>query len=76
MLENMPETVTPLRRIVLEHTRGPYKGLHQIMGTTVDFGAQQPPSVTDVFDITPGNRRGAACLVKATPRFLLFKELP
>jgi hypothetical protein len=76
MLENMPETVTPIRRIVLLHSRGPYAGLHQIMGTTADFGGKQPPAVTDAFTITPGTRVGQASLMKSTPRYLLFKELP
>jgi hypothetical protein len=70
----LPETARN-QRIVLEHTRGPYKGLKQITGHTDQFGGQQPPAITSEFDITPGNRKGVASLVASRPRFLLYREI-
>lgn len=71
----MPDVLAGGRRVVLEHTTGPYKGLHQIMGHTDDFGGKQPPTVTDEFDIQPFARRGVASLVRSNPRYLLYREL-
>lgn len=79
MTENtlqMPEIATGRgQRIVLLHTRGPHKGLHQIMGHSDEFEGRTPDAVTEPFDITPGARRGMAGLVRSTPRFLLYKEI-
>lgn len=74
---SMPD-ISPTRnqRVVLEHTQGPYAGLHQIMGHSDDFNGEAPPDMTDMFDIQPGSRTAQASLVKSTPRYLLYKELP
>jgi hypothetical protein len=72
----MPEIVPSGRRIVLEHTAGPYVGLRQIMGHTDEFGGKPVPTLTDAFVINPGTRTAVAGLVRATPRFMLFRELP
>lgn len=71
----MPAVASRGQRIVLQHTQGPYKGLHQIMGHSDEFGGEQAPAVTEPFDITPGARRGLAGLVRSNPRFLLYKEI-
>lgn len=80
MTENtlqMPEIATGRgQRIVLLHTRGPHKGLHQIMGHSDDFfGSGAPDTTTEEFVITPGTRKGIAGLVRSTPRYLFYKEV-
>lgn len=62
-------------RVVLEHTNGPFKGLHQITGHSDDLDPGPPPALTEEFDIAPGKRRGVAGLVRATSRYLLYREL-
>lgn len=75
MLENMPEISNRGRRVVLEHTNGPFKGLKQIMGHSDDFNGEPAPVTTDEFEINPGKRKGIAGLVKSTPRYLLYREI-
>lgn len=82
MSENAPESTAPVlpplqrnQRIVLEHTQGPFKGLHQITGHSDDFDGADPPTVTEPFDITPGKRHGVAGLVRSNPRYLLYREI-
>ena len=78
MDENTPAlgpTFTRNQRIVLEHTAGPYAGLFQIKGHSDEFEGRQPPALTDVFEIQPGQRLGVASLVKSTPRYVLYREL-
>lgn len=67
--------IKPNQRIVLLHTKGPFAGLHQIMGHSDEFEGRTPDAVTEPFDIMPGARRGMAGLVRSTPRFLLYKEI-
>ena len=75
MTQNMPEISKRNQRVVLEHTQGPFAGLLQITGHSDDFGGQQPPTLTDEFDIMPGKRKGCAGLVKSTPRYVLYREI-
>jgi hypothetical protein len=72
-----PEPLLPPSnlRIVLEHTRGPHKGLLQIMGTTAQFGGEVIPARTDAFTIQPGTRRGMAGLIRVTRRMTLYREI-
>lgn len=74
-LEMMPDATNRNQRIVLQHTTGPFAGGFQIMGYSDEFGTQLPPTLTDVFDISPGARKGRASLIKSTPRYLLYREL-
>lgn len=71
----MPTVPAMRRRVVLEHTCGPHKGLMQIMGTTDDIDGAQPPAVTDEFEISPWKRRGVAGLVRSNARFVLYREI-
>lgn len=75
ILDPVMPAITRNQRIVLEHTCGPYAGLHQIVGHSDQHGGQQPPALTEPFTITPGERMALASLVKSTPRFLLYREL-
>lgn len=64
------------KKIVIEHIRGPLKGLLQILGSTEMLGladGQQPPNTQEVlFD---GDRPSVVDLIRATPRFYLYREL-
>ena len=71
----MPDAPARNQRVVLQHTQGPYPGLFQIMGHSDAFGGQAPPITTEEFDISPGPRKGIAGLVKATPRYVLYREV-
>lgn len=71
----LPPVTERGRRIVLQHVKGPFKGLMQIMGHTDDFKGTAAPIVTEEFDINPGTRKGIAGLVKSTRRYLLYKEI-
>ena len=74
MLTNLPE-IPRNQRIVLVHTQGPFAGLHQIMGHTDQFGGQQPPALSDIFDMIPDGRKGQASLIKSTPRAVFYREI-
>ena len=70
------ESVAPAKRIVVEHTEGPFKGLMQITGTTDDFDGQSPPPITtEPFMIQPGQRMAIAGLVAAKRTYLLYREI-
>lgn len=78
MTENTPEMPAVARRekrVVFQHRVGRYKGLHQIMGTTAQFGGQQPPAVSGPFVASPDTRPALAELVKETPNFVLYTEV-
>ena len=75
MLKNMPEIIAPRKRIVLEHTNGPHAGLMQITGHGDSLDSWPPPTATDEFETTVDPRKTFAQLVKATPRYLLYREL-
>lgn len=75
MTEKLPTVPSRGQRIVLQHTAGPFKGLHQIVGHSDEFKGTQAPTLTEPSLITPGARQGVAQLVQSKPRYLLYREL-
>ena len=63
------------QRIVLQHTTGPFKGLHQILGHTDELEGRDPEVFVPEIVINPHSRTGAASLVASKPRFLLYREV-
>ena len=76
MPESTPifETAEPRPlRIVFEHTRGPLKGLHAIMGLSTDFGEHALPTSAEGFE-AHGEVIEFAGLVKVTRNYALYRE--
>lgn len=83
MEQNTEETPTltlsaSTKRVVLEHTNGPYAGLRQILGTTDDYAdaGEKIPSYVQEVVFSPGKRTGDASLIRSLRRHILYREVP
>ena len=72
-----------MRRVVLQHTQGPWTGLHQIVGRECELRAathtkQNLPMPITVGPFTagfgPGARESMAGLLQCKPRYWLYRE--
>lgn len=65
------------QRIVLEHTQGICKGLFGIYGTTDQLKADLNVSELPDFlpDVDMRDHINAVCLVRVTPRYVLYREI-
>lgn len=70
----MPSVPERGRRVVLEHTQGPFRGLRQIVGHTDEFKGQQPDIFAEGITIEPGRRIGVIGLVASFTRYVLYRE--
>lgn len=76
MFKSVTKSPHPLRRIVLLHTQGAWKGIYQLVGderTIMTKKQQLPASVAATFQ--PDLRIGAAELVLERPRYVLYREV-
>ncbi len=64
-------------RLILEHTRGPWKGLREIVGRSDDLpdSAQRLPSTEGPFNARPDNREAIAGLVKVEHGYAIYREI-
>jgi hypothetical protein len=73
MTPTFPEMTSAPKRVVLEYTTGPFKGLRQIVGTTDTFPGGALPSFCDSIVF-----KGHACavnLLRVTERTVRYREL-
>jgi hypothetical protein len=73
--------IAPIRRIVLQHTAGPYPGLRQIIGTFTADNAElgQIPDIIPAHPqpaapMWPDGRLAKALRLKSTERYVLYVE--
>lgn len=67
--------VKPLsKRVVLEHLRGKFAGLFQILGTDAEFASKETPVYIEEVDYL--DHKGAARLKRVTPRYFHYIEAP
>ena len=73
-LNDAPQRV---QRIVLEHTQGICKGLFGIYGTTDDLKSIAPDGKLPEFipDVNLRDHTNSICLVRVTPRYVLYREI-
>jgi hypothetical protein len=72
MLQSFPE-ISRNQRVVVQHSKGPHKGLYQILGHTDDLPKGQVPSTT-LATLIPDGRPAQIDLVASKPRYLLYRE--
>lgn len=63
---------TPIRRVVLHHTAGPYPGLRQIIGT---FEGTDVPLTLPVARWTPDERPATASMARTAPGWVEYVEV-
>ena len=77
LMNNPPATVPPtppLRRVVIEHTVGPYLGLREIMGVWEPLPEHEVPTFVPNVLAHDNRRLDGITLVRATPRILWYRE--
>lgn len=60
------------KRVVLEHVKGRFKGIRQILGTTDQLDVEVMPQYIPKIDFI--DHKGSAELVTETPRLVHYRE--
>lgn len=65
-----------MRRVVLEHTQGPHKGLTQILGNAEELtmGNRPLPEFLPAMSVL-GRDVEFASLIRVTPRMVIYREV-